>query len=110
MRGGWRATFRAVKLARLMYRIERAGRTMGRADAPHEAIAWTLALPPERYARVRASAQRARRGGFRSVVRVAAAPSTGPPRQSRSGPGPGRGRPAEGAAEAGAGTGEPRAA
>ena len=25
--GGWRATFRAIKLARLMYRIERAGRT-----------------------------------------------------------------------------------
>lgn len=26
-RGGWRATFRAVKLARLMYTLERAGRT-----------------------------------------------------------------------------------
>lgn len=56
---------RAVLLLEaLMVRvIERAGRTMGRPDAPHEAIAWALSLPPERYARVRTAAQRARRGG-----------------------------------------------
>jgi hypothetical protein len=43
--------------------LERSGRVLGRSEAPHESMAWALGLPPERYARVRAAAQRARRGG-----------------------------------------------
>jgi hypothetical protein len=56
---------RAVLLleALLVRVLERAGRVLGRAEAPPEAVAWSLSLPPERYARLRATAQRARRGG-----------------------------------------------
>jgi signal recognition particle receptor subunit beta len=56
---------RAVLLLEaLMVRVlERTARLLGRHDATHEAMAWTLGLPPERYARVRTAAQRARRGG-----------------------------------------------
>jgi hypothetical protein len=56
---------RAVLLleALLVRLLERTGRTLGRAEAPHEAMAWALGLPAERYARLRATAQRARRGG-----------------------------------------------
>jgi hypothetical protein len=56
---------RAVLLleALLVRVLERAARNLGRSDAPHEAIAWTLSVPAERYARLRATAQRARRGG-----------------------------------------------
>jgi hypothetical protein len=51
-------------LEALMVRVlERTGRMLGRADAPHEAVAWTLGIPAERYSRLRAAAQRARRGG-----------------------------------------------
>jgi hypothetical protein len=51
-------------LEALMVRVlENAGRSLGRGDASHESIAWALGIPAERYARVRAAAQRARRGG-----------------------------------------------
>ena len=51
-------------LEALMVRVlENTARALGRGDATHESIAWALGIPAERYARVRAAAQRARRGG-----------------------------------------------
>lgn len=56
---------RAILLleALLVRILERTARLLGRYETPHESIAWVLALPPERYARLRTAAQRARRGG-----------------------------------------------
>jgi uncharacterized protein len=48
-RGGWRATFRAVKLARLMYRIERAGRTRRTYRVELTGPAAPFVARPQRY-------------------------------------------------------------
>lgn len=48
-RGGWRATFRAIKLARLMYRIERAGRTRRTYRVELTGPAAPFIVRPQRY-------------------------------------------------------------
>lgn len=48
--------------ALLVRLLDRTARILGRAEGQHEGAAWALGLAPERYARVRASAQRVRRG------------------------------------------------
>jgi predicted nuclease of restriction endonuclease-like RecB superfamily len=48
-RGGWRATFRAIKLARLMYRIERAGRTKRTYRVELTGPAARYIVRPQRY-------------------------------------------------------------
>ena len=54
----------ALLIEALLVRVlERSARVLGREGAAPESIAWVLQLPPERYARLRTAAQRARRGG-----------------------------------------------
>lgn len=48
--------------ALLVRTLDRTARVLGRAEGQHEGAAWALGIAPERYARVRASAQRVRRG------------------------------------------------
>lgn len=48
--------------ALLVRLLDRTARVLGRAEGQHEGAAWALGLAPERYARVRAAAQRVRRG------------------------------------------------
>jgi signal recognition particle receptor subunit beta len=48
--------------ALLVRLLDRTARILGRAEGQHEGAAWALGLAPERYARVRSSAQRVRRG------------------------------------------------
>ncbi|MDP3279019.1 MAG: GTPase domain-containing protein [Deltaproteobacteria bacterium] len=42
--------------------LDRSARMVGRTEGHHEATAWMLGISPERYARTRTAAQRARRG------------------------------------------------
>jgi signal recognition particle receptor subunit beta len=55
---------RAILLleALLVRTLDRTARILGRAEGQHEGAAWALGIAPERYARVRATAQRVRRG------------------------------------------------
>jgi hypothetical protein len=54
----------ALLIEALLVRVlERSARVLGREGAAPESIAWVLQLPPERYAKLRTAAQRARRGG-----------------------------------------------
>lgn len=48
--------------ALLVRTLDRTARILGRAEGQHEGAAWALGIAPERYARVRAAAQRVRRG------------------------------------------------
>ena len=48
-RGGWRGIFRAIKLARLMYRIERAGRTRRSYRVELTGPAAAFLVRPQRY-------------------------------------------------------------
>lgn len=70
-RGGWRRIFRAVKLARLMYRIERAGKRAYRVELTGPAAAFVTR--PERYGRrlARVVPALARAPGWRLEAEVA---------------------------------------
>jgi hypothetical protein len=48
--------------ALLVRLLDRTARILGRGEGQHEGAAWALGLAPERYSRVRAAAQRVRRG------------------------------------------------
>ena len=96
-RGGWRATFRAIKLARLMYRIERAGRTRRSYRVELTGPAAPFLTRPQRYgvrlARVLPALTRApgwrleadvvREGGVVSFALDGSAPFPRPRRRTR---------------------------